>query len=98
MKEETFTEYVLNKLQIAGAPLVIQEVVVKDLGEIILQRAYIEIMSSLNEDDSERLSVYIDSNDFNGVYGFLTADDSHAKKFSLVAQEVVEDFLKQLNS
>ena len=98
MKEETFTDYVLQKLQISGAPLVIQEVVVKDLGEIILQRAYTEIVSSLNEEDSDRLSIYFDSGDLSGVYGFLTANDVHEKKFSLVAQEVVEDFVKQLNS
>lgn len=98
MKEETFTDFVLNKLQIANLPLVVQEVVIKDLSEVILQRAFIEMMSGLNEEDSKRLTVYVEASDFEGVYGFLTADDAYEKKFSLIAHGIVEDFIKQLHT
>lgn len=98
MKEETFTDFVINRLQIADVPLIVQEIVVKDLGELIIKRAFIEIMSTLNEEDSDRLTIYIESNDFDGVYGFLTANDTYEKTFTLISQEVVEDFVKQLHS
>lgn len=98
MDNTHFTSIIEEKLKLFDFPEVVQELVVNDLSELILKRVYVEIIASMKEDDEERALSMLETGDFANLYSLLTLEDRNEKIAQNAAEEVIEEFTRQMNA
>lgn len=98
MDNTHFTSIIEKKLKLFDFPEVVQELVVNDLSELILKRVYVEIIASMKEDDAERALSMLETGDFENLYSLLTLEDRNEKIALNAAEEVIEEFTRQMNA
>lgn len=98
MDNTHFTSIIEEKLKLFDFPEVVQELVVNDLSELILKRVYVEIIASMKEDDEERALSMLETGDFANLYSLLTLEDRNEKIALNAAEEVIEEFTRQMNA
>lgn len=96
METKTFTSLIEEKLKLHEMPEIIRELSVNDLSEIIIKKAYTEVVLSLSEEEGITLLTFLDKADYEKAYQFLTKKEETRSIALKAAEDVIEEFTIQM--
>ena len=96
METKTFTSLIEEKLKLHEMPEIIRELSVNDITEIIIKKAYTEVVLSLNEEEGVKLLAFLDAKNYEEAYTFLTKKEGTRSIALKVAEDVIEEFTIQM--
>jgi hypothetical protein len=95
MNHQLFIQEVENALDLSSLSKEVRELVIKNLGENILQRTLLSIAQTLTEEDAKIVSAKLQDGKLDEVIQFL--DEHHPllnEKVVTISREVIDEFLQ----
>ena len=77
-------------------PEVMQQLVVADVAEIILRRTYVGLISKLSDEDADRVSKFLETDDFESAYNTLIQIPGAEDEAIAQVEGILEDFGRQV--